>query len=133
MQENFDHIYQYIQLKMDPKVEAEMNQKKNGGTRKSLLLDWPEPYEAYIIDFVNPKDGAHTLYTGGFGMGYYWEIRFQEGEYVWVDLDSCGGYEVSSYKTISWLEMASYAQRIVGKYVARHAARQRRDRSVAEK
>jgi hypothetical protein len=116
---------------MDPNVEAEMIQKKNG-TRKSRLLNWPKPYDATIVDFVNPKDGAHTLYTGGFGMGYYWEIRFQDGEYVWVDLDSCGGYEVSSYKTISWLEMAGYTHRIVGKYVARYVARQSRERSVTE-
>ena len=117
---------------IDPDVEAEMNGKATG-LRKSRLLVWPEPYEASIMNYVNDKDGTHVLYSGGFGMGYYWEIRLRGGEYMWVDLDSCGGYEVESYVSASWSEMAGYARRIVGKYVIRQQARLSRKGTVSEK
>lgn len=102
---------------MDPTVAAEMA----SGQKVSQLLPFPYPYDARITNRV--EDGTHILYSGGLGMSYYWDIRFANGEYSWVDVDACGGYEVVSYKTPAWSNMAGYAKRILEPHLRRHHRR----------
>ncbi len=99
---------------MDPEIAAEMA----SGQKVSQLLPFPYPYEARITNRV--QDGSHILYSGGLGMSYYWDIRFRDGEYAWVDIDACGGYEVTSLKTASWSRMLGHAEQVLKPHLRRH-------------
>jgi hypothetical protein len=106
---------------MDPDVAAEMA----SGQKVSQLLPFPYPYDARITNRM--QDGSHILYSGGLGMSYYWDIRFANDEYSWVDIDACGGYEVTSYKTPLWPRMMGYAEQVLEPHLRRHRRRIRHE------